>query len=96
MISGGRPAPVTVTVTVLDVTWPSLSFTATVAVYSPAVRRCAGYLVALFALVWIANIYMSLYGFVRVGMKKEGVEAKIKEVELKKERQDTGDTGRLQ
>ena len=42
-----------------------------------------GYLVAFFALVWIANIYMSLFGFIRVGMKKEGVEAKIKEVELK-------------
>jgi hypothetical protein len=26
---------------------------------------------------------MSLFGFIRVGMKKEGVEAKIKEVELK-------------
>jgi hypothetical protein len=42
-----------------------------------------GYLVALFALVWIANIYMSIFGFVRVGMKKEKMEANIKEVELK-------------
>lgn len=42
-----------------------------------------GYLVALFALVWIANIYMSLFGLVRVGMKKENFEAKIKEVEFK-------------
>jgi hypothetical protein len=42
-----------------------------------------GYLVALFALVWITNIYMSLFGLVRVGMKKEGIEAKIKEVEYK-------------
>ncbi len=41
-----------------------------------------GYLVALFALVWIANFYMSLFGFIRVGMKKEGIVAKIKEVEL--------------
>jgi hypothetical protein len=41
-----------------------------------------GYLIAFFALVWIANIYMSLYGFIRVGLKKEGVEAKIKQVEL--------------
>jgi hypothetical protein len=40
-----------------------------------------GYIVAFFALVWIANIYMSLFGLVRVGMKKEGIEAKIKEVE---------------
>lgn len=42
-----------------------------------------GYLVSFFALVWIANIYMSLFGFLRVDMKKENVEAKIKEVELK-------------
>ena len=42
-----------------------------------------GYIVAFFALVWIANIYMSLFGLVRVGMKKEGIEAKIKEVEWK-------------
>ncbi|MEO8415827.1 MAG: hypothetical protein ABI472_19345 [Ginsengibacter sp.] len=42
-----------------------------------------GYIVAFFALVWIANIYMSLFGFIRVGMKKEGLEAKIKEVEYK-------------
>ena len=42
-----------------------------------------GYIVAFFALVWIANIYMSLFGLVRVDMKKEGMEAKIKEVEWK-------------
>ena len=42
-----------------------------------------GYLIAFFALVWIANFYMSLFGFIRVGMKKERVEANIKEVELK-------------
>ncbi|MDQ2719918.1 MAG: hypothetical protein M3Z26_09210 [Bacteroidota bacterium] len=42
-----------------------------------------GYIVAFFALVWIANIYMSLFGFVRVGMKKENIESKIKEEELK-------------
>lgn len=40
-----------------------------------------GYLVAFFSLVWVANIYMSLFGFLRVGMKKEKIEAKIKEVE---------------
>ena len=41
-----------------------------------------GYLTAFFALVWIANFYMSLFGLVRVGMKKERIEAQIKEVEL--------------
>ena len=42
-----------------------------------------GYIIAFFALVWIANLYMSLFGFLRVGMKKEKMEASIKEVELK-------------
>ncbi|MEO6949332.1 MAG: hypothetical protein ABI123_06880 [Ginsengibacter sp.] len=42
-----------------------------------------GYLIAFFATVWIANVYMSLFGFIRVGMKSERIEAKLKEVELK-------------
>ncbi len=41
-----------------------------------------GYLISGFSLVWIANIYMSLFGFIRVGMKKENLEAKIKETVL--------------
>ncbi|MEO8721818.1 MAG: hypothetical protein ABI297_00845 [Ginsengibacter sp.] len=42
-----------------------------------------GYIIGGFALVWIANIYMSIFGFVRVGMKNEKLEATIKEKELK-------------
>ena len=42
-----------------------------------------GYLIGGFALVWIANFYMSLFGFVRIGMKKEKIEATIKEEVLK-------------
>ena len=42
-----------------------------------------GYLIAFFAIVWIANIYMSLFGFIRVGMKKEKIDTKIREVKLK-------------
>ena len=49
-----------------------------------------GYIIAFFALVWIANIYMSLFGFIRVGLKKEGVEAKIKQVELEECEDDQG------
>ena len=49
-----------------------------------------GYIVSFFALVWIANIYMSLFGLVRVGMKKEGIEAKIKEVEWQECEDDKG------
>ncbi|MGN6533874.1 MAG: hypothetical protein ACTHK0_19190 [Ginsengibacter sp.] len=42
-----------------------------------------GYLIAFFGLVWIANVYMSLFGFIRVGMKSEKIESKLKEAELK-------------
>ena len=42
-----------------------------------------GYLVAFFSLVWIANIYMSLYGRIRVTLKKERIEADMIEEEKK-------------
>jgi hypothetical protein len=38
-----------------------------------------GYLVALFALVWIANQYMSLYNRLRLDIKTERLESEIKE-----------------
>jgi hypothetical protein len=38
-----------------------------------------GYLIGGFALVWVANQYMSLFGRLRLDIKREGVE--IKEVE---------------
>lgn len=41
-----------------------------------------GYLVAGFSLVWIANIYMSLFARVRVNLKKERTEATIEEKKL--------------
>lgn len=41
-----------------------------------------GYLIGGFALVWIANVYMSLFGFIRVGMKREKTDAEIEEREL--------------
>ena len=50
-----------------------------------------GYLIGGFSLVWIANIYMSIFGLVRVGMKKEKMEADIKEVELKEIKTDEPD-----
>ncbi|MXV15677.1 hypothetical protein [Hufsiella ginkgonis] len=42
-----------------------------------------GYLIAEFALMWIANIYMSLFLFLRTGIKKENVESKVLEEEMK-------------
>ncbi|MEO6302584.1 MAG: hypothetical protein ABIP51_05390, partial [Bacteroidia bacterium] len=43
-----------------------------------------GYLIGGFALVWITNVYMSLFGFIRVGMKKEKMDADIEELKLKR------------
>lgn len=43
-----------------------------------------GYLLSGFALVWVANIYMSLFGFIRVGMKETKMEADLEELRLKK------------
>jgi len=44
-----------------------------------------GYIVAEFALVWVANIYMSLFLLLRTNIKKEKLESNIKETDLKKE-----------
>lgn len=41
-----------------------------------------GYVIAGFSLVWVANSYMSIYGRIRVSLKKERVESKIQEKEL--------------
>jgi hypothetical protein len=38
-----------------------------------------GYLIAGFSLVWIANIYMSIFGRIRIDLKKEKLEVKEKE-----------------
>ena len=41
-----------------------------------------GYLIAEFALVWIANVYMGLFGRIRLDLKKERVEISVKEAVL--------------
>lgn len=41
-----------------------------------------GVLIAFFSLVWIANLYMSLFGRLRLGIRHERVEIKVKEEEL--------------
>ncbi|HWB28313.1 MAG TPA: hypothetical protein VG738_22730 [Chitinophagaceae bacterium] len=43
-----------------------------------------GYLIAGFALVWIANIYMSIFAFIRIDLKKERAEAEKEEKENNK------------
>lgn len=42
----------------------------------------SGYLIAGFALVWIANLYMSLYAFIRIDIKKERIIAQKEEQSL--------------
>ena len=46
-----------------------------------------GYLVGGFAIVWIANMYISLYNLVRVDLKKEKMNADLEELELKKKKE---------
>ena len=40
-----------------------------------------GYVVAGFSMVWVANIYMSIYARIRVNLKKERIEADLIEEE---------------
>ncbi len=49
-----------------------------------------GYIIAFFALVWIANIYMSIFGLVRVGLKKEKAVANLEEEKLKEIKEEKG------
>lgn len=41
-----------------------------------------GYLIAGFSLVWIANIYMSLFALIRIDLKKSKIEARIEEKKI--------------
>lgn len=41
-----------------------------------------GYVLAGFALVWVANVYMSLFALIRIDLKKEKLEADLKAEQL--------------
>ena len=41
-----------------------------------------GYVIAWFALVWVANLYMSIFGRLRLGIKSERTDIEIKEEQL--------------
>lgn len=41
-----------------------------------------GYLIAGFSMVWIANVYMSIYNLIRIDLKKQKIIAKKEESEL--------------
>ena len=44
-----------------------------------------GYVLAGFSIVWIANVYMSLYNLLRIDLKKQTIIAKKEEKDLPKE-----------
>jgi len=44
-----------------------------------------GYLVSLFALVWVANVYMNIYSHVRLDIKRERVEIAVQEKAVNQE-----------
>jgi hypothetical protein len=50
--------------------------------YKLLMENWSGYLIAGFALVWIANFYMSIYAFIRIDIKKERILAKKEEKDL--------------
>lgn len=43
-----------------------------------------GYILAGFALVWIANVYMSLYAMIRIDLKKERILVEKEESEIER------------
>src|SRR5687768_4641027 len=51
--------------------------------YKLLMHNWAGYVIAGFSLVWVANFYMSLYAFIRIDIKKERILAKKEEEKLK-------------
>ena len=52
--------------------------------YRLMINDWRGYIIAGFALVWIANIYMSLFGLIRQDIKKEKTEIKVMEKKSEK------------
>ncbi len=50
--------------------------------YKLLIEDWRGYIIAGFSLVWIANIYMNVYGVVRQQIKKEKTEIKVLENEV--------------
>ena len=45
-----------------------------------------GYLMSLFALVWVSNVYMNIYARVRLDIKRERVETEVLEKTMNSER----------
>lgn len=52
--------------------------------YQLLVSGWPGYVIAFFAVVWVANVYMSIYAWLRQQYKTQKFEAKVVEHEVKK------------
>jgi hypothetical protein len=44
-----------------------------------------GYILSGFSIIWIANVYMSLYNLLRIDLKKQTIIAKKEEIDLPKD-----------
>jgi hypothetical protein len=49
-----------------------------------------GYLVSGFAIIWVANVYMSLFALIRTDLKKERIVAKQEETRLEEMKSEAG------
>ena len=58
--------------------WVALFFTLLTG-YHLLINDWRGVLIAVFALVWVANIYMGIFGRLRLGIKSDRTEIEIKE-----------------
>ena len=54
-----------------------------------------GYLISFFAVVFIANVYMSLFAYLRQSLKVEKIEAKLKDNEWHEVKEEIEDTKNL-
>ena len=52
--------------------------------YTLLLQDWRGYLLAGFSLVWVANIYMSLFGLIRMDLKRERTEIQVLEEKVDK------------
>lgn len=50
--------------------------------YKLLMDNWVGYLLAGFGLVWIANVYMSIYNWIRIDIKKERIIAQKEEKKI--------------
>ena len=55
--------------------------------YRLLMNNWSGYVIAGFALVWIANVYMNLFALIRIDLKKERLDVDLKEEQLQSDDQ---------